>query len=147
MKAKQIYIPVGILALGLMLMFILLNIKSEAPKRKPVVRPKVVGAELIQLKNIKSQISAYGRLASSQPVILYSEVTGILEKGSINFQSASSFKKGDLLIKVDDRQIRLDLKLTSRKNMRNTKNISTTVILSPICGPCPKQPIRRSNFF
>jgi RND family efflux transporter MFP subunit len=112
MRAKQIYIPVGILAIGFLLMLVFFTSKSEAPKRKPVIRPKVVGAELIELKNLNSEISVYGRLASSQPVILYSEVSGILEEGSINFQSANSFKKGDLLIKVDDRQVRLDLNST-----------------------------------
>ena len=109
MKAKQIFIPVGILAFGFLLMLFLLNTKNEPPKSKPVVRPKIVQAELIKLKNINSEVVAYGRLASSQPIILYSEVAGILEKGNINFQSASSFKKGDLLIKVDDRQARLEL--------------------------------------
>lgn len=112
MKAKQIYIPVGILAFGFLLMMFLLNTKSEQPKRKQVVRPKVVEAKIIELKDINSEIVAFGRLASSQPIILYSEVAGILEKGSIQFQSASSFRKGDLLIKVDDRQIKLDLNST-----------------------------------
>ena len=109
MKAKQIFIPGGILLVGFLLMMFLLNTKSEPPKSKPVPRPKIVQADLIKLKNIHSEIVAFGRLTSSQPIILYSEVAGILEKGNIHFQSASSFNKGDLLIKVDDRQVTFDL--------------------------------------
>ena len=112
MKTKQLLIPVGILTIGFLLMMFLLNTKSEPPKSKSVARPKIVQANLIKLKNIHSEIVAFGRLTSSQPIILYSEVAGILEKGSIHFQSASSFNKGDLLIKVDDRQATLDLNST-----------------------------------
>jgi multidrug efflux pump subunit AcrA (membrane-fusion protein) len=109
MKVKQIVIPVSILGTGFLLMLFLLNIKSDPPKSKPVARPKIVQAALIKLKDVKSEITAFGRLTSSQPIILYSEVAGILEKGNVNFQSAGSFRKGALLIKVDDRQVRLDL--------------------------------------
>jgi membrane fusion protein, multidrug efflux system len=112
MKAKQIYIPGGILAFGFLLMMFLLNSKSEPPKSKPAAIPKIVQAEIIKLKDVNSEIVAFGRLTSSKPIILYSEVVGILEKGNINFQSASSFKKGDLLIKVDDRQATLELNST-----------------------------------
>jgi len=112
MKAKQIIIPASILVVGFLLMVIFLNLKSEPPKRERIIRPKTVQAKIVELENINSEITAFGRLTSSQPVILYSEVAGILEKGNINFQSASSFKKGDLLIKVDDRQVQLDLNST-----------------------------------
>jgi multidrug efflux pump subunit AcrA (membrane-fusion protein) len=112
MKAKQILIPLSILLGGVLIMLVLLNLKSEQPKRERIIRPKTVQAKIIELDNINSEITAFGRLTSSQPVILYSEVAGILEKGNINFQSASSFKKGDLLIKVDDRQVKFDLNST-----------------------------------
>jgi len=112
MKAKQIIIPASILIAGILLMVIFLNLKSEPPKRERIIRPKNVQAKIVELENINSEITAFGRLTSSQPVILYSEVAGILEKGSINFQSASSFNRGDLLIRVDDRQIQLDLNST-----------------------------------
>ena len=112
MKAKQIVIPASILIAGFLLMVIFLNLKSEPPKREQIVRPKIVNGKVVKLNDINSEITAYGRLTSSQPIILYSEVAGILEKGNINFQTASSFNKGDLLIKVDDRQIKLDLNST-----------------------------------
>lgn len=109
MKAKQIYIPVSILAVGLLLMLFLLDFRNKPEKRKLVVRPKIVNAITVNLHEVESQVEGYGRLTTSQPVILYSEVTGILQKGNVNFQSAGSFKKGDLLIKVDDRQAVMDL--------------------------------------
>ena len=109
MNKKHIYIPVGILLAGFLVMVLLINLKSEAPKRFPIIQPKTVQAEVVELKDINSEIVGLGRLASSQPVILYSEVTGILQSGSISFLPAAVFKKGDLLFKVDDRQTKLEL--------------------------------------
>ena len=132
MKTKQLLIPVGILTIGFLLMMFLLNTKSEPPKSKSVARPKIVQANLIKLKNIHSEIVAFGRLTSSQPIILYSEVAGILEKGSIHFQSASSFNKGDLLIKVDDRQATLDLNST-KSDFLNAPIVIVVSDLNAIC--------------
>ena len=109
MNKKHIYIPVGILLAGFLVMVLLINLKSEAPKRFPIIQPKTVQAEVVELKDINSEIVGLGRLASSQPVVLYSEVTGILQSGSISFLPAAIFKKGDLLFKVDDRQTKLEL--------------------------------------
>ena len=109
MNRKHILIPIGILVVSAILMFLLISLKKEAPKRTPTLQPKAVQVEVVELKDVKSEIIAFGRLTSSQPVLLYSEVTGILEKGSIPFLPATVFKKGDLLIKVDDRQAKLDL--------------------------------------
>lgn len=109
MNRKHIFLPIGILFTGFLVMVLLINLRSEPPKRIPVIQPKTVQAEKVKLKDINSEIIALGRLTSSQPVTLYSEVTGLLEAGSIPFLPAALFKKGDLLFKVDDRQTKLEL--------------------------------------
>jgi multidrug efflux pump subunit AcrA (membrane-fusion protein) len=109
MTKKYLLIPVGILIVGAIIMILLISLKSDPPKRKPVVQSKTVQVKVVKLKNVRSEIIVFGRLTSSQPVILYSEVAGILEKGSVPFLPATKFKKGDLLIKVDNRQAKLDL--------------------------------------
>ena len=109
MNKKHIYLPVVILVAGFLVMILLISLKSELPKRKPVIQPKTVQSEVVRLHEIDSEVIGLGRLTSSQPVTLYSEVVGILEAGSIPFLPASIFKKGDLLFKVDERQTRLEL--------------------------------------
>ena len=109
MNKKHIFLPIGILLTGFLVMVLLINLRSEPPKRLPVIQPKTVQAEKVELKDINSEIITLGRLTSSQPVTLYSEVAGILEAGSIPFLPAALFKKGDLLFKVDDRQTKLEL--------------------------------------
>ncbi len=110
MKRKiLIILPIVILIVGFIAMRVLISMKKEPPKRAMVARPKIVAAEVVELKDIPSQITAYGRLMSAQPITLFSEVSGEIMWGNVPFQPAQSFKKGDLLLKIDDRQIKLDI--------------------------------------
>lgn len=109
---KKILIPAAILAAGFISMSVLINLKEDVPKRQVKPRPKIVETVHVKLEDISTYIEAYGRLTSSQPVVLYSEEAGILMPGDIPFQPAQSFRRGDILVKIDDRQIKLDLNST-----------------------------------
>ncbi|MCK4606787.1 MAG: efflux RND transporter periplasmic adaptor subunit [candidate division Zixibacteria bacterium] len=69
----------------------------------------MVETAIVLLQPVQTSIITYGRVASSQPVLLNAEVAGTLQPGSISFKPAQSFSKGDLLVKIDDRQARLNL--------------------------------------
>ncbi len=110
MKRKIIIIlPFVILAAGFVAMRLLISMKEEPPKQPTITRPKIVASQVVELRDIQSQITAYGRLQSAQPITLFSEVSGEILQGNIPFQPAQAFRKGDLLLKIDDRQIRLDI--------------------------------------
>ena len=112
MKRNIILLPVAILVGGFVIMLILLSFRKDPPKSLPALKSKIVEAEIVSLKKVPSKIVAYGRLTSAQPIILISEVNGTIVAGDIPFQPAQAFKKGDLLLKIDDRQIRLDINST-----------------------------------
>jgi membrane fusion protein (multidrug efflux system) len=109
MEKKKVIIPVAIIVVAAVTMVFLSGFRKEAEVKKPVVRSKVVNARLVQLAETPAKITAYGRLRSAEPVQLYSEVAGVLRAGDVPFKPSQAFKKGDLLVKVDDRQIRLDI--------------------------------------
>ena len=109
----KILIPLVILALGYWGMTALSDLKSDNPHRRREVQPKSVEAIIVYPGPVKANVSGYGRVASLTPIDLVSEVSGPLEAGDIGFQPGQSFSKGDLLAKVDDRQITLDI--NSRK--------------------------------
>ncbi|PKK83189.1 MAG: hypothetical protein CVT49_09760 [candidate division Zixibacteria bacterium HGW-Zixibacteria-1] len=110
MKKRVIFlIPVLILAGGFAAMMILISMRSDVPRRAPEARPKFVEILVAHPERIVTTVSGLGKVVSAQPVDLYSEVVGTLMPGNIPFRPAQSFKKGDLLLKIDDRQIRLDI--------------------------------------
>ena len=102
-------LPIFILAAGFVAMQVLSSFKTPPPKGAPKPIVKIVETRTVALGDVPAEVIAYGRLASSQPVILYSEVEGTLERGDLPFRPGQSFKKGDLLIKIDTRQIKLDI--------------------------------------
>lgn len=113
MKRKLIVLsPVIILILAYLAMKLLSSFKEEEPKRSATVKPRVVETRVVALEDVPASLGTFGTLASSQPVSLISEVAGTLQAGEVKFQPSQSFKKGDLLLKVDDRQIALQLNST-----------------------------------
>jgi len=108
----RITLSVLILVAGFLGMWALLSLKTGTPKRPPGVRTKIVETAIVQLQPVQTRIITYGRVTSSQPVLLHAEVAGTLQPGTISFKPAQSFSKGDLLVKIDDRQARLNLNST-----------------------------------
>lgn len=105
----RIMLSVLILVIGFLIMWALLSLKSKTPKRPPEMRTKVVETSIVQLQPVQTRIHTYGRVTSSQPVLLNAEVGGTLQPGTVPFKPSQSFSKGDTLIKIDDRQARLNL--------------------------------------
>jgi multidrug efflux pump subunit AcrA (membrane-fusion protein) len=110
MKLKTIVIPISIVVLGFIIMIGLFTLRSDPPKSVAVPRTKIVDIKVTTLEDIHTKITALGRVASAQPLVLYSEVPGTLMRGNVPFRPAQFFNKGDLVIKIDDRQIKLDIK-------------------------------------
>ena len=106
---KTIIIPAVILLVSVLIMMGLFRLSDDQPKRKHVVHAKAVEAQVVTLSDLPTTITVYGRVVSSQPVALVSEVAGTIESGTVPFLPGQSFKKGDLLLRIDDRQARYDL--------------------------------------
>lgn len=109
MQKKMIFIPIAILLGGFIIMQFLMSFREDLPSAAKKLQTKIVEVQLVKLTDVTSQITGYGRVTSAQPVLLISEVNGNLVPGTVPFRPAQDFKKGDILIKVDDRQIRLDI--------------------------------------
>ncbi len=102
-------VALGILGIGFAGMSLLSSLREESPKKDPALREIVVNAEAVALGEVAAEIVAYGRLKSAQPVVINSEVNGTLEKGDVNFRPGQRFRRNQLLIKVDTRQIKLEI--------------------------------------
>jgi len=118
-RRKIVYLlPVLIVIAGFAAMRFLASFKTAPEKKKPEPVVKIVETRRVELEDVPAEIVAYGRLASSQPVILYSEVVGTLQRGDLNFRPGQSFKKGNLLLKIDTRQITLEIN-TAKSDLLN----------------------------
>lgn len=113
MRKKILYLlPVLILAAGFAAMRFFAGMGTAPPRREPPPPIKYAQIEVVRLRDLQAHVTAYGRVRSAQPVILYSEVTGTLERGDVPFRPGQTIRRGDLIVKIDDRQIRLDINTT-----------------------------------
>ena len=123
MKHKAVLVPVLIIFASIIIMISLFSLRSDPPKSPAAPQAKIVDIEVAHLQDIESEIIGLGRLTSALPLVLYSEVSGIVMEGTIPFQPAQFFRKGDLILKIDDRQIQLDIK--SAKSDQNCQKNDT----------------------
>ena len=110
MKSKAVFIPIIIIIASIIIMFALFSFRSDPQKMPAVPLVKIVDIQVASLQDITSEITGMGRLTSVLPLTLFSEVSGTVMQGTVPFQPAQYFKKGDLILKIDDRQIQLDIK-------------------------------------
>lgn len=103
-KRKTIIILSGIVIVAFS--FFSLNWLSglkAAPERKPAEQiQRYVKAESVKYSDIFTSVEAMGRVTSQTEVSLIAEVRGKIITEKIDFKLGESFKKGDLLVKIDD---------------------------------------------
>jgi len=103
-RSIKYILPIVILLVGFLLMKLFLSMKEDAPPREQTMRPKLVKAEIVNPQVVNARIRSYGTVRSSQPIALISEVSGTVLDGKLPFKAARKFKKGDLIVKIDNRQ-------------------------------------------
>ncbi len=113
MTKRQIIIlsvPIGILLAGYGLKQ-LLAAQKKNPDKKPVIEnKKYVSVSPIKYQKTAIIVEGYGRLQTAEAINLVAEVSGRLMPGAVPMKPSSSFRKGQLLYKIDDREAALALK-------------------------------------
>lgn len=107
MTTRKITIIIGLVILAGSI--ILFNILSEGPYEEALPtanRVSAVGVPVIEAspRSITSQILFTGRVIPKDRLELFSEVSGTLSKGAKAFKAGTTFKKGEILLKIDDRE-------------------------------------------
>ena len=105
---RIVLLPVAVLAVGAALMFLFLGMREDPPKRAPEVHARMVKAVVATPGSVQAGVVAFGTTTSAQPVDLFAEASGTILAGDLPFLSSQSFKSGDVLLRIDDRQIQLN---------------------------------------
>jgi multidrug efflux pump subunit AcrA (membrane-fusion protein) len=108
---KQFFyiLPVLILVAGFVIMQLLAGMKEDPVRRPQGKAAKIVLSEVVRMTQTPTSLTALGKLTSSQPVQLVSEVGGLVQEGRIPFKPGQRFRRGDLLLHIDERQVQLSL--------------------------------------
>ena len=93
--------------------------KNDEPTVRGSSAVPVVSGVIVQPRDLENRIMATGTLIANEEVELHSEIPGRIV--SINFTEGTLVKKGDLLVKIDDRELQASLKklLVDEKQARD----------------------------
>ena len=111
-KQKYIIIISGVVIIifAFLSMMWLSSLKEDPRKIPPKELVRYVQAEPIKYETRSTQVVAPGRVYSNAEVVLSAEVSGKILPGRIAFKKGQSFKRGELLLKIYDKEAGLSLK-------------------------------------
>ncbi len=106
----SIWIPLGVLAISLVLASIIIINRPKPLPAEPVteIAPEVQAVRVINIQ-AKPVVTTTGRVSSPHQINIVSRVSGIIESVAENFRDGASFAKGDLLLKIEDQDYRIAL--------------------------------------
>ncbi len=115
-KQKLIVLGVFVLILlgGYLLMRQFASMKTLPPERPKVVSSNFVKVDQVAYRELDTEVVAYGRITSAQPLSLIAEVGGRMFRGQVLLKPGVNFRKGQLLYRINDAEVRLNLQ--SRKS-------------------------------
>lgn len=112
MKKRQIII-VGAMAF-LVASFLLFNKiagTSETSARKQERGSlRSVTVEAIKNDTLRAKIGVTGKISAREKVDIFAEVNGVLTNSSADFREGNTFSKGQVLLRIDDTEMRLNIK-------------------------------------
>jgi membrane fusion protein, multidrug efflux system len=81
-------------------------------KKEPVStdsKPNYIYSKVVNNESLASEVIISGKVIARQKIDLYSEVTGNLNKAGKEFREGILFKKGELMLTIDDTEAQLEL--------------------------------------
>lgn len=96
---------------------------SKGPRRgrsggTPASTIKLVKTSVVKNQEVSSVVAVTGKLEAKNKIEIFAEVSGVMQTGAKEFKEGSYFQQGEVLVKLDDTEARLDL-LAQKSNVLN----------------------------
>ncbi|MEY2702617.1 MAG: Efflux pump periplasmic linker BepF [Bacteroidota bacterium] len=129
MTRKSIIITLFIITLGSLITYRVVknsaqNDKGGKSDKKP---PMKVTGMLIKPENFTNTLALSGSIEANEQINLHSEVSGIVT--TIGFKEGSIVQKGQLLVKIDDTELRAQLRQAKTKENLASENARRAKLL------------------
>ncbi len=126
MKEKKVIIIVAVvMILGISVggMTVLGNLKKETKKEAKEVAKRYVLAQPVEYSITNSNITASGRLESKDFFDLSAEVQGKILNGNVPLKKGQSFKRGQTIVKIYNKEFELSLKAHKSRFLNFVANL------------------------
>lgn len=109
-KIVIVLLVIATLLLAGLVSTFLKGMKKDPEKNLNRAKLPIVKVQLVEYKSLEAPVIEKGRLVSNLQVNLSSEVAGRIVETGVPLKVGQKFKKGDLLIKIYDKDARMDLR-------------------------------------
>ncbi len=123
---RKVIIIISIITIiggSLLLMNYFESLKDVVPKNPAVELTLYVKTKVVKYSEIITSVNATGRLTSQQYVDLSTEVQGKILEGDIPLKKGQTFKQGDLLIRIFNKEAFYNLQARKSRFLNSIANI------------------------
>ena len=121
LRNPKVLIPLVLILLTSIGVYYFLTNTPDTPQRRPNLTPPLtVSVEDIVAQEFQVNVQSYGTIAPRTQSFLVAQVSGVVIDVGENLREGSFFEKGDILLKVDDRDYIADIKI-SEANLAEAK--------------------------
>lgn len=111
-KAKKRMLPLAIAVLTIIVVNVIIANPPTSKRSKPSKAPQMtVDVLTIAPQNYQVMIQSFGTVSPRTKSVLYSQVSGQINKVSPKFRSGGFFKQGDTLLELDDRDLHAEVNI------------------------------------
>ena len=100
----------AILIVGVLVMNGLIGMKESPKVSLPETIARPVLTQVVRNTDIIPKIPVEGRVEAWHRIDLFVEVNGVLELGGVEFREGTTYRKGDVILSLDDTESRANLK-------------------------------------
>jgi len=122
-EKKTLVLIILLIVISFLLMMFFGSFRKEPKKKTKKVEKRFVSVSAVEYGDISSKIEEFGRVVSLEQVSILSEVRGKIERGSVPLKKGQRFMKGDLLLKVYDKEANLALKAKKSRFLNLIANL------------------------
>lgn len=112
LKLKKIILPVTIILITIALMMVIFKNPPKSQRSKPSKAPQMtVATTTITPQTYQVMVQSFGTVKPRTQSVLFAQVSGQINYVSKQFRDGGFFEEGDILIKLDDRDHRAEVKI------------------------------------
>ncbi len=138
---------------------------KKAPTRKANIKNTVAQIITVKNKNLPLIIEGSGQIQAKNKIEIFAEVNGVLNTTKKEFRTAQKYKKGDLLISINDKEFKAslmaqrsdfqsliasilsDIKLEFPEEQKKWDNYLNSIIIGNLIPELPKITSKKEKFF
>jgi RND family efflux transporter MFP subunit len=123
-QQKKFLLPIVITLITVVLMWLIFKNPPTSQRFKPSKAPQMtVATATVSLKDYQVMVQSFGTVKPRTQSVLFAQVSGQINQVSKQFRAGGFFEQGDVLVQLDDRDHRAEVKIAKASLISAKQNL------------------------